>query len=180
MDVVVITHAHPDHVGGLTDASAGDRAPVFSNARHVISRVEWDFWHSEDVSGPSAHIAPRALTHLNHLDASGLLDVVDGETELGDGIRTLATPGHTPGHVSVVVSSRGDTALVAGDVIMTEWSFAHPDWCAEPEVDPALSVATRTALLERAARDDLVVTAYHVPGVGRVPARGAGFAFVGR
>ena len=179
VDVVVITHGHPDHVGGLTElGDDGERIPVFPSARHVISRVEWHFWMEDTDHDPSARMAPVTRPHLAALRDAGVLDLVDGGHEIALGVTLFPTPGHTPGHVSVLVRSEWETCVVAGDAIMTEWGFEHPEWTARPEVDPELTIASRRALLDRLVADDGLLTAYHVPGMGHVRAAGEVYEFV--
>jgi glyoxylase-like metal-dependent hydrolase (beta-lactamase superfamily II) len=176
IQIVLITHAHPDHVGGLTTVTEGARQPVFPNARHLISSEEWRFWHLEVLPEPSSHMAPVARIHLTTLREAGLLELIDGDVELAAGVRTMTTPGHTPGHLSVSVSSEGENAVVAGDAILTDASFGHPEWYAGAEVDPAQTAATRASLLDRTVRENAVVTAFHVHGIGRVRPRDGTFA----
>jgi glyoxylase-like metal-dependent hydrolase (beta-lactamase superfamily II) len=90
-------------------------------------------------------MARIARTHLAPLADAGLLELVDGEVEIAEGIRAFPTPGHTPGHMSVSLSSEGQAGLVAGDAILTEWSYEHPHWYASPEVDSELTVTSRKA-----------------------------------
>jgi glyoxylase-like metal-dependent hydrolase (beta-lactamase superfamily II) len=177
VEAVLITHAHPDHVGGLTEKTGDERVPVFRRARHVMASDEWHFWHSDDLPESSSDMAPIARTHLASLADAGILELVDGEVEIAAGVRAFPTPGHTPGHMSASVSSEGQAGIVAGDAILTEWSFEHPDWCASSEVDSNLTVTSRKALLARAVAEDALLTAYHVRPIGRVRRVEQGFAF---
>jgi len=102
----------------------------------------------------------------------------DGAATIAEGITTFPTAGHTPGHVSLELTSNGDIALILGDVLMGGWNFEHVDWVASPEVDPQGAVRTRRAALERAANDGSTIAAYHVDGIGRVEPEGDHFRFV--
>ena len=102
-----------------------------------------------------------------------------GQADVVPGVTIFPTPGHTPGHASVRVSSGDQLAIVAGDVVLHELSFGHPDWLAASETDADTVETTRRAVLEQAASDESLLVAYHVDGVGRVERDGAGaFRFV--
>lgn len=176
IDTVVLTHAHPDHVGGLSQIVDGRRAPVFGNARHLISFEEWRYWQTENLPEPSSHMAPVARIHLATLREAGLLDLIDDEIEIAPGVLTFPTPGHTPGHLSVAVGSQGERAIVAGDAVLTDHSLEHPEWYAWAEVDPRRTIETRRALLERAVREDAILTAFHARAIGRVRPQNGAFA----
>ena len=176
--VAVITHAHPDHVPGFIEFVDGELAPTFPGARHLISKAEWRYWVDEDPGEPSAGMVPMVRPSLTALRDAGVLDLVDGDEEIADGITLLPTPGHTPGHMSVLVASGGETCVVAGDVVLTEWAFEHPEWTAIPEVDPGLVVRTRRALFDRLVESGGLLAAFHLPQLGRVEAAGNAYVFV--
>jgi glyoxylase-like metal-dependent hydrolase (beta-lactamase superfamily II) len=110
---------------------------------------------------------------------AGLLSLEKGQADVVPGVAIFPTPGHTPGHASVRVSSGDHLAIVAGDVVLHELSFGHPDWLAASETDADIVESTRRVALEQAASDESLFVAYHVDGVGRVERDGGGaFRFV--
>jgi glyoxylase-like metal-dependent hydrolase (beta-lactamase superfamily II) len=170
--LVLLSHAHPDHIGGLTVEEEGGRRPLFRNARHVISQTELAFWMSDRVPDDFAGMATLARVQLEPLERAGILDPIDGEPELAPGIRIIPAPGHTPGHLAVAVSSGSDTALLVADAVLGETNLEHPDWSSRLEVDRAGAVRTRRMLLDRAASDGSTVVGYHLWRPGLVKRRG--------
>jgi len=177
IQVAVITHAHPDHLGGFTEVIDDVRVPTFPGTRHLISATEWRFWVEGDPSGLSAEMTPMARRDLTFLRAAGVLELVGGNEEIADGVRLLPTPGHTPGHVSVLVSSGDHTAVVGGDVALTDWSFSHPEWEGPAEVEPDLVPVTRRALYDLLIERDGILFGFHLDGPGRVRRAGGAYAF---
>ena len=170
--LVLLSHAHPDHVGGLTLEDGGGRRPVFPNARHVISRTELEYWTSDRVPEVFARMASVARLHLPPLERAGILDLIEGVQDLAPGIRVIPAPGHTPGHLAVSLSSGPDTAIFVADAVLGETNFEHPDWSSTHEVDRAGAVETRRRLLDRAASDRSTVVGYHLWAPGLVERRG--------
>ncbi len=173
---VVISHAHPDHVGGLTVARDAERFPVYEAAIHYVWRAEWDTWTTDDIDVPP-DFRDAARMSLLPLGAAGLTRLVDEELEVAPGVRLLAAHGHTPGHAVVELRSGGDTALYLGDAIVHELDVEHDDWLCAFDMNPTETVATRRELLKRAARNSSVVTAFHLAGAGRVTRQGNRFAW---
>jgi len=172
---VILTHCHPDHIGGLTEIRFGERVPVFANARHFIWQTEWDFWTSEESLGrlPDMLAAP-ARVQLPPLQVAGLIEPIGSETEVAHGVHLLPAPGHTPGHAVVSIRSSTKSALYAGDVVLDRLNFEHPEWYTLFDVLPEVTIATRRSLLEMSAREGSIFVGFHV-GLGRVSRRGASF-----
>ena len=112
-------------------------------------------------------MAALARLHLTPLEQAGMLDQIDGETELVPGIQVIAAPGHTPGHLAVVISAGSDTGMFVADAVLGETNFEHPEWSSRLESDRQGAVETRRRLLDRAAADRCTVFGYHLwkPGV---------------
>jgi glyoxylase-like metal-dependent hydrolase (beta-lactamase superfamily II) len=176
VDLVIISHAHLDHIGGLTVPADGERMPVFAGARHYFWQAEWDFWTSADgLAQVPEELADAARTHLPPLHRAGLLELVSQETEVLPGVRLLAAPGHTPGHLVVALTSGQDGALYLGDAVLDEANFAHPDWVSVYEWDPGMAVATRTALIDEAIAENRLLIAFHLAARGYAERAGGGY-----
>jgi glyoxylase-like metal-dependent hydrolase (beta-lactamase superfamily II) len=142
VDLVAYTHLHRDHVGWTTTATASGRAITFGNARHVVHEAEWRHW--QDHASP---VGPASDTVLEPL-ADRVELCTDGE-EIAPGLRALATPGHTPGHMSVAVDAGiGGPLVIAGDVLHSPAQLARPDWCFGSDTAPAQAAESRRRLLD--------------------------------
>ena len=167
VDVVVHTHLHADHVGWNLDLSAAGPRPYFPNARYLVPRVDWDHF----VKPENLENAPWVRDSVMPLEGLGLIDFFDGEHDVTDQVKTLATPGHTPGHHVVLVSSRGQHAMIVGDALHSPVQVHEPTWCAGVDTDKAESGRSREDLLRRAEAENYLIAAGHFhpdERVGRV------------
>lgn len=167
IDMVVMTHLHRDHVGWNLTADGPRWVPTFPNARYWCSTKDWETSHRPDVQPQRYPNAPTCVWPLADL---GLVELMDGEHTLTRDLTAVPTPGHTPGHMSILVSSQGERALVLGDAAHSPVQLQEPDWVSRADMDPELTRQTRRALLDRLEREEIVVAAGHfeAPGFGRI------------
>jgi len=166
IEMVVMTHAHRDHVGWNLMAQGGRYTPTFPNARYWVSAKDWEACHKPDLK----ERFPNAPTCVWPLEELGLLQLMDGEYSLTPSLTTLPTPGHTPGHMSLLITSQGERALILGDVAHNPAQVHETDWVSRADMDPEETRRTRRSLMERLEREGLVVAAGHfpAPGFGKV------------
>ena len=163
VDAVVLSHAHGDHIGGNV---LGGR-PAFTRARYHIGAADVLQYTGD---GPAA--TPFHTEQIVVLSEREQLEPSDGEVEVLPGVRILPTPGHTPGHVCVGLTSAREHALYLGDLVHQPAQIAHPDWSPVFDWMPQMSARARQALLDRASADGALLLTAHFPypGVGRATA----------
>jgi len=168
IDTVLCTHLHVDHVGWNTMLVDGKWLPTFPNARYLMGKTEYDHWSTRGAANARGD-DPFSDSVKPVFDA-GLVDLVAADQVICPEIRLEPTPGHTPGHVSVRISSKGEEALITGDCMHHPCQMARPDWASAADSDPDMARATRLALLDRCADAPLLVIGTHFSGptAGRV------------
>ena len=175
---VVFTHAHPDHIW----ATLGANGLNFPNAAYYVSGPEWDFWMSPDLlTQMPQEMHAFVLGAQKHLDAvKDKVTMLKAGDDVVTGISAMETPGHTPGHISIMVDG-GEGLIITGDTIpVPEVYIPNPDWTFGFDADPALAVTSRTSLIDQAATDRVKMLGFHwkYPGVGFAERSGDGYAFV--
>jgi glyoxylase-like metal-dependent hydrolase (beta-lactamase superfamily II) len=163
VDMVVMTHLHRDHVGWNLRSQAGQYSPTFPNARYWMSTKDWEACHQPEVQRDRFPNAPTCVWPLADL---GLVELMAGEHALTRELTALPTPGHTPGHMSILITSQGERALILGDVAHNPAQVHETDWVSRADMDPEVTKSTRRALMERLEREGMVVAAGHFPAPG--------------
>jgi glyoxylase-like metal-dependent hydrolase (beta-lactamase superfamily II) len=169
IDAVLCTHLHLDHCGGLVAADARD---AFPNAVLWIGQADWQRF----VVSREGSMTDGVRAVLEERFRQGRVDLLDGDREITAGVTARATPGHTPGHYSVVVSAGSERALILGDAVTCPAQLEETEWHALSDVDPRLAARTREALFRDLESEGGAATGCHFPGLefGRVIKGAAG------
>jgi len=175
VDAVVCTHLHTDHVGWNTMLEDGKWTPTFPKARYLIGRQEYDFWKAHEDAEQRAMLGDSVQPIFD----AGLMELVELDHVISPEIRLTPSIGHTPGHVSVMIESEGERAVITGDMVHHPCQIAHPDWTLGDD-DPKAAIRTRSRLFAEWADQPILVIGTHfaAPTAGHVVRDGAAFRFV--
>ena len=168
IDTVFISHLHSDHVGWNVVGPDENPAPAFPNARYVCHQADLDHFRRADIQEASTF--PFVDRCVETIARAGLLDTLTADSDLAPEVRALHTPGHTPGHMSILVASQGEEALIQGDVLVHPAQVTEDDWNCHFDFDWPVATETRRKMLADAEAQGTRVVSCHfpAPGFGKV------------
>jgi glyoxylase-like metal-dependent hydrolase (beta-lactamase superfamily II) len=174
IDFVMCTHLHVDHVGWNTRLEGGRWVPTFPNARYLFDKTEFDYWSEQNAK---TAVPPFADSVLPVVEANKA-EIVRHDHAIGDHVRILPTPGHTPGHVAFTFGRGKDDAVICGDLMHSPLQTLYPELSAKFDTDQAQAAATRRDFLERYCDTDTLCCTAHFPSpsTGKIRRRGDGFS----
>jgi glyoxylase-like metal-dependent hydrolase (beta-lactamase superfamily II) len=167
IDTVLCTHLHVDHVGWNTMLADGKWVPTFPQARYLMGRTEFTHWRGQRERDDMQAVFADSVAPVF---AAGLVDLVETDHRVCDEISLIPTLGHTPGHVSVRISSQGEEALITGDFMHHPCQIARPHWSSTADSDPAEAQRTREYMLADLSSRPVLVIGTHFAGAtaGRI------------
>ncbi|MGZ5930822.1 MAG: MBL fold metallo-hydrolase [Rhizomicrobium sp.] len=176
VDAVVCTHLHVDHVGWNTMKDGDKWVPTFPNARYLIGKTEYEHWTKEGDNDQQTILSDSVKPVFD----AGLVQLVDMNHRVSPEVRLMPTTGHTPGHVSVVIESKGETAVITGDMVHHPCQFTHPDWPDNFDSDGAAAALTRHAFVKDFADRPVLVIGTHfaAPTAGHIRKDGDTYKFI--
>jgi len=183
VDIVLVTHLHSDHVGGLTTQ---DGKRVFPNAEVYVAKAESDFWLSPEIAAKGPKDAQPFFQSAQAIAApyikAGRWRTFTGAEPIVDGMQLVPLPGHTPGHTGYEFSSKGQKILFWGDIVHAQRvQLQHPEVTAIFDTDQTAAAAARNQLLARLARENVLIATPHTslfPALGRLHKEGSGYSWV--
>jgi glyoxylase-like metal-dependent hydrolase (beta-lactamase superfamily II) len=181
IDIVVLSHLHPDHINGIKNA---DGSLTYPNAEHKVPAQDWAFWMSDDNAAKAANDMMKGYFANTRKILSNMADKVtkyDWGKEVAPGITAIDTSGHTPGHTSFAVASGSAKMLVQSDVTnIPELFLRNPEWHVAFDVDPVKAVQTRRRFYDMASAEKMLIAGFHFsfPSMGYVEKDGSGYRLV--
>jgi glyoxylase-like metal-dependent hydrolase (beta-lactamase superfamily II) len=171
IDLVIFTHLHGDHTGWNVDRASG--RPLFSAARYLVPRADWDHYSQQDP--PSASFTRDVLP----LEAAGCVDLIEGDHVISPALIAVPTPGHTPGHTSIAITSGGEYGFILGDVVISPIDVEDPNVQNGFDWHHGVARTTRVSTLDRLIASGATVGASHLPapGLGHFVPLGGGRAW---
>jgi len=180
IDMIVISHFHPDHINGI---KTKDDDIVFPNAEILVPEPEWAYWMDDAKMGTAPDAVKGVFRNVRRVFNSIAKNVRRFEPgrEVAPGITSIPAYGHTPGHTAFAVASGGQSMLVLSDTTNHPWLFVrNPEWQVTFDMDGNMAVDNRKHLLDRAAADKMLVQGYHFPfpASGHIQKTASGYDFV--
>lgn len=180
VDMVIISHFHPDHINGLRTTEG---SLAYPNAEILVPAPEWAFWMDDGEMSRAPEALQGNFKNVRRVfkDFDSRINRYEWDKELVPGITSLAAAGHTPGHTAFMIASGNDKLLVQSDTSNLPAAFmVNPDWQLRFDMDGAKAVETRRKLYDMAAADRLPIAGYHIPfpAVGNIEKNGEGYRFV--
>jgi len=174
IDTVLCTHLHVDHVGWNTKLVDGKWVPTFANARYLFGKTEYEHWRDHSHEPSQKAVFNDSVKPI--VDA-GKAELIASDAKVADEITMIPTPGHSPGHMSLLIASDGEEALLTGDVAHHPCQMAHLDWASAVDTDAQQSTATRRELFSRFADRPVLVIGGHY-NAGHIKRVGDAFKFI--
>jgi glyoxylase-like metal-dependent hydrolase (beta-lactamase superfamily II) len=168
IDTVFLTHLHGDHVGWNLREDLPDRPLSFPSARYRVHEADWNHYTSQAaLDSPVGEIIKRSVLPL---EERGVLELMDAETELAKGITAFPTPGHTPGHMSLLIASNNERAILVGDIFGSPMHVSETELHYTPDWDKQMGIQARHTILDQAERGNATVIGSHLsyPGWGSI------------
>ena len=177
IDVIVLTHPHIDHAGGIMTPDGKTR--LFPNASIYVTEADFKFWTDEKLLGTRAEASAKTAIKNLLPNKDRLIMYKDGQ-EILPGIRAMATPGHTVGHSSFIITSEGKSLCFTGDVALHDIMLRNPKIEVTFDTDPKQASATRVRTLDMLSADKIPALIFHMPwpGIGNIVKDGSGYRFV--
>lgn len=178
VDVVACTHLHCDHIGWNTRFENGKWVPTFPNAEYLFAREEYDYW----VQKPEKEIADDKAAFddsITPIMEAGLGRLVEVNHQLDKNVRLIPSSGHTPCHVSVLIESQNQSAMISGDFLHHPCQIANPHWTTDADTLPEKGILTRQEIFDKIADSGLLLIGSHFanPAAGQVLRSKDGFIF---